>query len=119
MNALFPGTPAFHLAGEQGRGRLLAALDQPRWAYYRTAEAKAAVLHHGINKAHPYVDGNKRMALTAMLVFLDRNEIVLRASESELEAFALAVARDDLSREASIEFVVERSTRLASSVRSP
>ncbi len=59
------------------------------------------------------------MALAAMLVFLDRNEIVLRASEPELEGFVLAVARNDISREASIEFVVERSTRLASSVRSP
>ena len=54
---LFPGTPAFRLAGAEGAARLESALAQPRWAHHRTAQRKAAALHYSLNKNHPYVDG--------------------------------------------------------------
>lgn len=109
---VFPGVPAFQLAGEAGRGRLLSALDQPRWPHHRTAIEKAAALHYSLNKNHPYIDGNKRLAVTAMEYFLLRNGYVLCASEQELVDFALQVADNRMSREASADWLRYRGLRI-------
>jgi death on curing protein len=103
--------PAFRLAGSAGRDRLLSALAQPQWPHYRTVQSKAAVLHFGLNKNHPFIDGNKRLAVVAMEWFLWRNRVSLLASDAELVGFALAVARDEMSRDESIRWVWSRSLR--------
>lgn len=109
---VFPGAPAFQLRGEAGRNALLSALAQPHWPYYRTLPEKAGALHYSLNKNHPFADGNKRFALTAMRVFLLMNNAVLVASASEAEAFALGVAGGGIDRDASIAFVRRRAFRL-------
>lgn len=58
------------------RSECLAALDRPRWAaYYEQADivAQAARLGMGLVKAHPFVDGNKRIAHYCLIVFLGLN----------------------------------------------
>ena len=69
------------------------------------------MLHYGLNKNHPYVDGNKRLAVTAMEAFLWMNRVHLLATDDELEQFALDVAADRLSRDRSVDFVVRRAFR--------
>lgn len=64
---------SFVLRGEDGRALLSSALDQPRWPHHRTLQRKAGVLQYHLNVNHPFVDGNKRFALTAKIVFLARN----------------------------------------------
>lgn len=108
---VFPGSPAFQLRGEEGRHALLSALDQARWPYYRTLPVKAGILHYGLNKNHPFADGNKRFALTAMEVFLVLNRAVLLANPAEAEAFALGVADGSIERDESIDFVRRRTFR--------
>lgn len=110
-NRVFPDSPAFQLRGEEGRNALLSALGQPQWPYYRTLPEKAGVLHYTLNKNHPFADGNKRFALTAMEVFLVTNRALLIAGADEAEAFALGVAAGSISREDSIDFVVRRTYR--------
>ena len=109
---VFPDSPAFRLRGDQGRSALLSALDQPRWPYYPTLPHKAGVLHYALNKNHPFADGNKRFALTAMETFLLLNGAVLLASAEEAEALALGVADGSIGRDESIEFVRRRTYRL-------
>jgi hypothetical protein len=70
------------------------------------------VLHYGLNKNHPYADGNKRLALTAMISFLRMNGFVVHASSHELLDVALRVAGNDMSRGESAEFIVQRASRL-------
>lgn len=108
---LFPDTPAFQLSGDAGRGRLLAALDAPRWPQHRTLQTKAGVLHYHLNTDHPYVDGNKRLALTAMDTFLLINRASLMASPDEVRDLALGVADGSVSRSACIDFVRRRTLR--------
>ncbi len=108
---LFPGTPAFQLAGEEGAARLESALAQPRWPHHRTAQRKAAALHYSLNKNHPFVDGNKRFAVTAMEWFLYRNDFVLFATNDRLVDFSLRVADDRLSRDASARWIERRALR--------
>ena len=107
----FPGTPAFQLAGPQGAARLESALAQPRWPHHRTAQRKAAALHYSPNKNHPFVDGNKRFAVAAMEWFLYRNDFLLLAKNDRLVDFALRVADDRLSQDASARWVEQRAVR--------
>ena len=54
-------------------------------------EMAAAYLFHLV-KNHPFVDGNKRTGLMAMLVFLGLNGLRLEAREDELADQVVAVA---------------------------
>jgi death-on-curing protein len=68
-------------------GRLEAAIDRPRQhlAYRPEASvpALAAELGHALVTGHPFVDGNKRVGLLAMFVFLALNGLSLDAPEVE------------------------------------
>lgn len=67
--------------------------------FYPTIEAKAARLAFGIINNHPFVDGNKRVGMLAMLTLLGINEITLVFTDAELEALGLGVADGTLSTE--------------------
>lgn len=107
----FPSTPAFTLAGAEGLARLQSALAQPHWPHYRTAQQKAAALHYSLNKNHPYVDGNKRLAVSAMAWFLFRNGFALLTTSDRLVDFALRVADNRLSWNESARWVERRALR--------
>ena len=59
---------------------------------YPTLERKAARLGYGIVKNHPFLDGNKRIGLLAMLTFLEINGIELQYTDEELIKIGLALA---------------------------
>ena len=109
---LFPGTPAFRLAGAEGAARLDSALAQPRLPYHRTAQQKAAAMHYSLNKNHPFVDGNKRFAVSAMEWFLFRNGFVLMTTSDRLVDFAVQVANDRLNRDACAHWIERRAFRI-------
>lgn len=60
---------------------------------YESAEGVAAALLHSLTHNHPFFNGNKRTALVAALVSLDRNNILLTCSEDELFRYVLKVAQ--------------------------
>lgn len=53
---------------------------------------KTAALMHSLIKNHPFIDGNKRTAITTASIFLIRNGYKISASNKELERFTLEVA---------------------------
>jgi len=64
---------------------------------YKTVEEKAANLLYFITKNHSFIDGNKRIAATIFLYFLDKNKIlylngVKRLSDSTLVAITILIA---------------------------
>ncbi len=61
-------------------------------AKYPTVSMAAASLLYGIVLGHPFHDGNKRTALVAALVFLDKNGWVLTCDEDEIYKFLLQLA---------------------------
>ncbi len=84
-------------------GRLEACLETPRQAFeneplYPTLNDQAAILFYLLNKNHPFANGNKRIAPTALLVFLFLNGKWLVASQDDLFAFAIGVAASDARR---------------------
>ena len=66
--------------------------------YQDIAEVAAAYLFY-LCKNHPFVDGNKRAALGACLVFLRLNGIEPQADGPEWEELTLAVAASALDRD--------------------
>lgn len=57
---------------------------------------KAAAIMHSIIKNHPFIDGNKRTAITSASIFLLRNNYILTASNKGLEQFTSKVASGNI-----------------------
>jgi death-on-curing protein len=77
------------------REGLKSALDRPAThAHYKNADlaTQAAVLAHGIAEGQSFLDGNKRVALVAMLTFLEVNGYRLSASDRELAEWIISLS---------------------------
>jgi death-on-curing protein len=83
-------------------GLLDAALARPRAALFGVDDVypglagKAAALLHSLVTSHPLVDGNKRVGLTAMLLFYGLNDCHLNAHDDELFDLVMSVADGSL-----------------------
>jgi death-on-curing protein len=80
---------------------LEAALARPRhrWSYspgVRLSELAVAYAF-GLLMDHPYVDGNKRIALVTLVAFLDLNGVGLSAGNAEAFEVVLAVAAGEMT----------------------
>ena len=78
-------------------GVLQSAIARPIAAFggddlYPDIFTKAAALMHSLIKNHPFIDGNKRTAITSSSIFLLRNGFQITASNKELEQFTLETA---------------------------
>ncbi len=60
---------------------------------------KAAALMQSLIKNHPFVDGNKRTAVTATAIFLELNHHRLTASNDEVLRFAVQMAGEQAELE--------------------
>ena len=60
---------------------------------YPTLVSKAAMLFYLLIKNHPFLNGNKRIAMTTLFVFLYRNGKWLRVDTQELYNFTVWVAQ--------------------------
>ena len=86
-----------YLGGDEGRGKLESALAQPRQSFggeflYPEMEDKVTALLWSIIKNHPFVDGNKRVALTTANLFLLLNRHVLLATQADALEVCLRIA---------------------------
>lgn len=66
---------------------------------YPEISDKAAQLSFSIIKNHPFLDGNKRIGVHIMLVFLTLNNIKLLYSQKELIDLGLKIADSSFSRD--------------------
>ncbi|MEI6836093.1 MAG: type II toxin-antitoxin system death-on-curing family toxin [Candidatus Falkowbacteria bacterium] len=64
-----------------------------RKSLYQGGSGKAAVLFYLLIKNHPFQNGNKRLAVTSLLVFLYKNDKWLAVDSKELYNFAVWVAQ--------------------------
>lgn len=93
LHALIIGATAPEAADQlRNRAGLESAIARPEtYAHYQDADLtlQAAVLAHGIAEGQYFIDGNKRTALIAMLVFLEVNGWCIEASDPELADWIL------------------------------
>jgi death-on-curing protein len=94
--AIIRGTAAQAADHLRSRDALEGALARPEhYAHYQHADLalQAAVLAHGIAETQPFIDGNKRTALVAMLTFLEINGCYVRATDRELADWIISLNR--------------------------
>ncbi len=60
---------------------------------YSGLKGKSAILFYLMIKNHPFQNGNKRIAVTTLLIFLWKNKKWLKTSNQELYNFAVWVAQ--------------------------
>jgi death-on-curing protein len=94
---------------------LEAALARPRhrWAYEADVDLAelAAAYGFGIPRNHPFVHGNKRVALVAMVAFLDLNGIELTASDEEVLETMMSLGAGSMT-ELELASWIRRATRM-------
>lgn len=87
--------------GVRDRKLLESALNRARQKYsyeeHCTLFDLAGAISYGLAKNHPFVDGNKRVALTLTLAFLEINGVEVDASEAEVAATFEALAAGQLT----------------------
>lgn len=71
----------------------------PRNGYHTTLAELAAVYVHGLAKNHAFVDGNKRAAVIAALVFLEVNGYPLVLDRAKWRLLIEGVASGTVSRD--------------------
>ncbi len=102
------------VSGVRAIGLLESAVARPQHlaAYKRnlTVPALAAAYGWGLLRNHPFVDGNKRVALAAMVIFLDLNGWELTCSQAEETAMVLRAAAGEISERGWTDWV-RRSAR--------
>ncbi len=108
--ARFGGT-----AGLRDGGLLESALERPRNAY-RYSEpgiyALAASYAYGILRNHPFVDGNKRVALMCIRAFLFQNRYEFEPPEPDEVAMIMAVAAGEASESTLADWIEVWTTRM-------
>ena len=93
--AIVGGTAAQAADQLRDRAGLESALGRPRnYALYEDADLalQAAALAHGIAESQTFIDGNKRLALIALLTFLQVNGFEVEASDRELAAWIIGLS---------------------------
>jgi death on curing protein len=91
--AINGGTPAQAAEQLRNQSALEGALGRLRtYAHYEDADLalQAAVLAHGIAESQAFIDANKRLALVAMLTFLELNGYRVESSDPDLANWILS-----------------------------
>jgi len=76
---------------------------------YPTIQAMAAHLAFSLIKNHPFLDGNKRIGILSMLVFLDINGLPIDCTNDELSALGLGLADSTITEAELIEWIISHS----------
>jgi death-on-curing protein len=102
------------VSGLRDDGLLESAVARPQnlaaYGQKISVASLSAAYAWGLLRNHPFVDGNKRTALAAMVVFLELNDWELGCSEAEETAMVLRAAAGEITERAWTEWV-RRSTR--------
>lgn len=97
--------------GLRDLGRLEAAVNRPSNGYYADLLEQSAALWESLAQNHPFVDGNKRIAFAATLVFLDINGVVVTASANATFDFIDSLYRRNAFRFDSLLAWLRENTR--------
>ncbi len=89
-------------AGLRDEGLLRSAIERPinKWRYDQAPLAElAAAYAFGLARNHAFVDGNKRIAFMAMMVFLIKNGVPFAPDPAHATKIVLSLAAGEVSEE--------------------
>ncbi len=98
--------------GIRDEGLLESAINAPFQSFggydvYPTIYEKAARLGFGLARNHAFIDGNKRIAAHAMLVFLSINGINIDCTEFELFSEFYKLAASEVTFEDLVSWIIK------------
>jgi death-on-curing protein len=102
-------------SGLRDEGALESALARPQQKHHYEPQdivGLAATYAFGLCSNHPFVDGNKRVALASLDVFLRLNGWALTATEVDAVAAIIELASGTLGEEELTEWVRKNAERL-------
>jgi death-on-curing protein len=93
---------------------LLSALERPQATFsgqdlYPDIYSQAGALLDLLIRKHPFVDGNKRTAISAAAIFLRLNGCSLEVNQEEMVWFTLACAQSQMELEDIAGWLLENS----------
>jgi len=96
-------------AGVRDHGMLDAAVQLPRQSFggeylHDGLAAMAATYLFHLCQNHPFIDGNKRTAFAASLVFLIVNGVQPLPEQQAIEAVIVAISRSEMSKDEVVVF---------------
>ena len=104
-----------HFGGREGLrdlGLLEAALDRPRNRFVdrkKDIAALAAAYAFGLSRGHAFIDGNKRIALAATIVFLGQNGRAFAAPEAEATVMMVGLAAGEVDEDRLADWIARNS----------
>lgn len=98
--------------GVRDESLLDSAINAPFQSYdgidiYPSIQQKGARLGYGLIANHAFIDGNKRIGVHAMLVFLTMNGIELSYTQDELADMVLKVASGEFNFQSMLLWISE------------
>lgn len=81
--------------GIRDRGGLESALARPQSGYYADIIQEAAALWESLSQNHPFIDGNKRVAVTVTAAFLKVNGYQLKFDDIDAFEFLIGLYESD------------------------
>jgi len=79
---------------------------------YPTITEKAAQMAYSICKNHPFIDGNKRIAILSMLMMLQMNDINLYYTQPELINLGLGIADNTIADTGILDWIKRHTEKL-------
>lgn len=100
--------------GIRDNGLLDSALNTPFQSFnneelYPSIQGKAARLCYSIINNHPFIDGNKRIGILAMLVFLKINHVEIQCHDENIIDLGLGVASGKYDSSYIMEWIILHS----------
>ncbi|MCR3955168.1 MAG: type II toxin-antitoxin system death-on-curing family toxin [Gudongella sp.] len=100
--------------GIRDEGLLTSAVNAPYQTFdgidlYETIQEKASKLCYFIISNHPFTDGNKRIGVLSMLVFLEINGVKLICTNEDLIRLGLGLADGSINDEDLLRWILENS----------
>lgn len=98
--------------GIRDEGLLDSAINAPFQSFagvdlYPTVQSKAAQLCFGLINNHPFIDGNKRIGILAMLTFLYLNGLTIDTSDDEIASLGLSIASGKMTSLEITDWIIE------------
>lgn len=103
-------------SGIRDMGMLESAISRPFQTFdgldlYPSVIEKAAALGESLIINHPFVDGNKRTGMLAMLSFLSEHGISVTASKDSLYTFIISISSGETGFEEIVAWLKQNSAR--------
>lgn len=102
------GTP-----GVRDQAALEAAVGRPQTGYYQDTIEEAAALFESLSQNHPFLDGNKRVAIACTVAFLRINGYELFFDDLEAYRFLMSLYQGGRVTKISVEtWLRERAVKV-------